>query len=137
MLWSLLESNEDIPRLMRIYNYSNSLQRFEVNWGLCKIPLAVFSKVRETEEARDRQRKENLELKRGLNDEVHEKQTLSKANEQLREQVKKAEQERIALKVVSYQIFFKSFENISKPVGGDKAFNQLTIINFFPNILNR
>ena len=59
----------------------------------------ILYKVRETEEARDRQRKENLELKRGMNDEVHEKQTLTKANEQLRGQVKKAEQERIALKV--------------------------------------
>lgn len=67
-------------------------------------------KVRETEEARDRQRKENLELKRGMNDEVHEKQTLTKANEQLRDQVKKAEQERIGLKVFEIALLVR-FKN--------------------------
>ena len=57
--------------------------------------------MRETQEDRDRQRKENLELKRGINDESHEKNTVSKANEQLRVQVKKTEQERIVLKVTN------------------------------------
>jgi len=73
--------------------------------------------VRETEEQRDRQRKENLELKRGMNDEVHEKQTLAKANEQLRGQVKKAEQERIALKVFfqSNTVFVLSSCRVRKP----------------------
>ena len=51
------------------------------------------------EEERERQRKDNLNLRRGMNDEAHEKNAVTKANDQLRIQVKKAEQERIALKV--------------------------------------
>lgn len=58
-----------------------------------------YYKVREMQEARDSQRKENLELKRGINDEVHEKDAIQKSNMELRAKVKKAEQERIALKV--------------------------------------
>lgn len=52
------------------------------------------------EESRERQRKENVGLKRNMSDESHEKYTVSKANEQLRTQVRKAEQERISLKVI-------------------------------------
>merc|ERR1712136_453741 len=56
--------------------------------------MGAQRKVRETEEARDRQRKENLELKRANNDEAHEKATVAKANDQLRAQIKRAKEEK-------------------------------------------
>jgi len=92
--------------------------------------------VRETEEQRDRQRKENLELKRGMNDEVHEKQTLAKANEQLRGQVKKAEQERIALKVFfqSNTVFVLSSCRVRKPGWSVVGF-MTTVVQCFQSCL--
>ena len=49
------------------------------------------------EDARDLVRKENLELKRGLSSEQSEKEAINQANEQLRNSIKKIEQEKTNL----------------------------------------
>ena len=64
-----------------------------------KLKTFKYMKLREIEESREKQRKENLDLRRNMNDEVHEKDTVSKANEQLRAQIRKTEKEKISLKV--------------------------------------
>ena len=56
------------------------------------------ARTQECEEKLERQRKEGLELKRAINEEKHEKEALSKANEDLRSDIKKIQADRIALK---------------------------------------